>query len=53
MRFAFDLWSAADVRTHAGAIQARLKAGTMPCDWAWSAERVSLFERWIAEGCAD
>ena len=53
MRFAFDLWSAADVRTHARAIQARLKAGTMPCDGAWPAERVSLFERWIAEGCAD
>src|SRR5262249_3695532 len=32
MRFAFDLWSVADVRTRAHAIQARLKAGTMPCD---------------------
>jgi CDGSH-type Zn-finger protein/truncated hemoglobin YjbI len=53
MRFAFDLWSAADVRAHALAIQARLKAGTMPCDGAWPAERVALFERWVAEGCAD
>jgi CDGSH-type Zn-finger protein/truncated hemoglobin YjbI len=53
MRFAFDLWSVADVRTHARAIEARLKAGTMPCDGAWPAERVSIFERWIAEGCAD
>ena len=53
MRFAFDLWSVDDVRTHAPAILARLKAGTMPCDGAWPAERVSLFERWTAEGCAD
>ncbi|HJZ71846.1 MAG TPA: CDGSH iron-sulfur domain-containing protein [Vicinamibacterales bacterium] len=53
MRFAFDLWSVAEVRTHADAIQARLKAGTMPCDGAWPADRISLFERWIAEGCAD
>jgi CDGSH-type Zn-finger protein/truncated hemoglobin YjbI len=53
MRFAFDLWSVADVRTHARAIEARLKAGTMPCDGAWPAEKVSIFERWIAEGCAD
>jgi len=53
MRFAFDLWSVADVRTHAHAIQTRLKAGTMPCDGAWSTERISMFERWVAEGCAD
>jgi hypothetical protein len=53
MRFAFDLWSVADVRTHARAIQARLKAGTMPCDGAWPPERISLFDRWIAEGCVD
>jgi CDGSH-type Zn-finger protein/truncated hemoglobin YjbI len=53
MRFAFDLWSAADVRTHARAIQTRLQAGTMPCDGAWPAERIALFDRWIVEGCAD
>ena len=53
MRFAFDLWSVADVRTHARAIQARLKAGTMPCDGAWPAEKVATFERWVSEGCAD
>jgi hypothetical protein len=53
MRFAFDLWSVADVRSHARAIQVRLREGTMPCDGAWPAERISIFERWIAEGCAD
>jgi CDGSH-type Zn-finger protein len=53
MRFAFDLWSAADVRTHAQAIQARLRDGTMPCDGAWPAEKLAIFERWIAGGCAD
>ena len=53
MRFAFDLWSAPDVRTHAQAILARLRAGTMPCDGAWPAEKVATFERWVSEGCAD
>jgi truncated hemoglobin YjbI/CDGSH-type Zn-finger protein/ferredoxin len=48
MRFAFDLWSEEDVRTHAEAILARLKAGTMPCDGAWPADRVAIFERWAA-----
>ena len=53
MRFAFDLWSAGDVRTHARTILARLQAGTMPCDGAWPAEKVAIFERWISEGCVD
>jgi hypothetical protein len=53
MRFAFDLWSAPDVRSHAQAILARLRAGTMPCDGAWPAEKVAIFERWVSEGCAD
>ncbi|MHB8233195.1 MAG: CDGSH iron-sulfur domain-containing protein [Solirubrobacteraceae bacterium] len=48
MRFAFDLWSHADVSTNADAILERLKAGTMPCDGPWPGERVELFERWIA-----
>jgi len=50
MRFAFDLWSADDVFTHADAILARLNAGTMPCDGAWPAERVDVFRRWIDAG---
>ena len=35
MRRAFDLWSYADVQTHADAIAGRLKNGSMPCDGAW------------------
>ena len=50
MRFAFDLWSADDVSTHADAILARLNAGTMPCDGAWPADRVAVFRGWIDAG---
>lgn len=50
MRNAFDLWSYADVQTHAGAIAGRLKNGSMPCDGAWPRERVELFERWVEQG---
>ena len=50
MRGAFDLWSYDDVRSHADKIAARLRAGTMPCDGPWPAERVALFERWLSEG---
>ncbi len=52
MRFAFDLWSAGDVRAHADAILERLRAGTMPCDGGWPAERVEVFERWQRSGMA-
>jgi CDGSH-type Zn-finger protein/truncated hemoglobin YjbI/ferredoxin len=48
MRFAFDLWSHEDVRSHADAILARLQAGTMPCDGAWPPDRIEVFKRWIA-----
>ena len=47
---AFDLWSYADVRSHADAIASHLKDGSMPCDGAWPADRVEVFERWMAEG---
>jgi hypothetical protein len=50
MRRAFDLWSYADVQTHADAIAEHLKNGSMPCDGAWPPERVGLFERWVEEG---
>jgi hypothetical protein len=50
MRFAFDLWSAEDVSTHAETILERLEAGTMPCDGAWPADRVAVFRRWIDAG---
>lgn len=50
MRRAFDLWSYADVRTHAAAIAEQVKNGSMPCDGAWTPERVAVFERWVEEG---
>jgi hypothetical protein len=50
MRFAFDLWSADEVSTHAEAILERLEAGTMPCDGAWPADRVAVFRGWIDAG---
>jgi CDGSH-type Zn-finger protein/truncated hemoglobin YjbI len=50
MRFAFDLWNVDDVRQHAEAIRARLRSGTMPCDGAWPAQKVDVFERWLTTG---
>jgi hypothetical protein len=50
MRFAFDLWLYDDVSEHADAILERLRAGTMPCDGAWPAEQVDVFERWTTGG---
>jgi hypothetical protein len=53
MSFAFDLWDVGDVRSHADAILGRLQEGTMPCDGEWSADKVELFQRWIATGESD
>jgi CDGSH-type Zn-finger protein/truncated hemoglobin YjbI len=53
MSFAFDLWSSADVCSHAEDIVSRLRAGTMPCDGAWSQEKLDLFQRWIDGGCSE
>jgi CDGSH-type Zn-finger protein/truncated hemoglobin YjbI len=50
MSFAFDLWSADDVRAHADGILGRLRDGSMPCDGAWPAEQIDVFERWINTG---
>ncbi len=50
MRFAFDLWAAADVSGHGEEILARLRAGTMPCDGTWPAERIDLLARWLDAG---
>lgn len=47
MSFVFDLWSYADVKAHAPAILERLKNGTMPCDGAWPAEKLAVFQRWV------
>jgi hypothetical protein len=50
MKFAFDLWSYEDVKAHARPIVERLRAGTMPCDGAWSVEKIDAFQRWIDGG---
>ena len=50
MRFVFDLWSHADVSQHAESILHRLRSGSMPCDGAWPAEKVDVFERWATSG---
>jgi hypothetical protein len=50
MRFKFDLGSFEDVSTHADAILARLRSGTMPCDGAWPSTQVDLFEQWVRTG---
>jgi hypothetical protein len=50
MKFAFDLASYEDVRTHAEAIYSALAAGQMPCDGAWAAEDVRRFRSWLDTG---
>ena len=50
MRFAFDLWSYEDVRTHADSILERVRAGTMPCDGTWPPESIELFAAWVDSG---
>ncbi|MBV9446542.1 MAG: CDGSH iron-sulfur domain-containing protein [Streptosporangiaceae bacterium] len=53
MSFVFDLWSYADVSAHADGILDRLRNGTMPCDGAWPADRVAVFQRWTESGQAE
>ncbi len=50
MRFAFDLGSYDDVSANAEGILERLRAGDMPCDGAWPADRIDVFERWVRAG---
>jgi CDGSH-type Zn-finger protein/truncated hemoglobin YjbI len=50
MSFAFDLWSADDVRAHADQILARVRDGSMPCDGAWPPAQAGVFERWTKTG---
>jgi CDGSH-type Zn-finger protein len=50
MSFAFDLWSADDVRAHADGVLRRLRDGSMPCDGAWPAMQIDVFERWVNTG---
>jgi hypothetical protein len=50
MRRAFDLFDYADVAEHADAIVGALRSGKMPCDGAWPADQVDVFQRWINAG---
>jgi CDGSH-type Zn-finger protein len=50
MSFAFDLWSQADVQEHAADILERLRNGTMPCDGAWTQDKIEVFQRWTESG---
>ena len=50
MSFGFDLWSYDDVRARAAGILARLQDGSMPCDGAWPAARIEVFQRWTQTG---
>ncbi len=50
MSFAFDLWSHADVTSHAGEILRRLQDGSMPCDGGWDPGKVEVFKRWAETG---
>jgi CDGSH-type Zn-finger protein/truncated hemoglobin YjbI len=47
MKWAFDLWSYQDVVKHANSILQRLQKGSMPCDGAWSQEKVAVFQKWM------
>lgn len=50
MRRAFDLSDYADVAQHADAILEALQSGKMPCDGAWPADQVQIFQRWVDGG---
>jgi CDGSH-type Zn-finger protein/truncated hemoglobin YjbI/ferredoxin len=50
MKFAFDLWSHADVTANAEGILGRLADGSMPCDGAWPEEKIEAFRRWTETG---
>ena len=50
MRRAFDLSDYADVAEHADAILETLRSGKMPCDGAWPADQVQMFQRWVDGG---
>jgi len=50
MKFAFDLSSYDDVSQHADDILTRLQQGSMPCDGAWSEDRLTTFKRWVDAG---
>ncbi len=51
MSFAFDLWSFQEVGSRTAEILSRLRDGSMPCDGAWPAARIEVFQRWADTGC--
>ena len=46
----FDLWSYEDVVQNKDAILDRLTDGDMPCDGAWPAEQIEIFQAWVTAG---
>ena len=50
MKSKFNLADYNDVRQFADAIYSRLHSGSMPCDGAWSPDKVQLFKNWIDGG---
>jgi hypothetical protein len=50
--YGLDLSSYEDVRAQAGAIYARLKDGSMPCDGPWPVEQIELFKQWMDDRMA-
>jgi hypothetical protein len=52
MMFFVDLWSYDDVARESGAILARVRDGSMPCDGAWDDRRIALFQDWVEGGKA-
>jgi hypothetical protein len=50
MSFAFDLWLFEDVSPRAAEILSRLQDGSMPCDGAWEAAKIEVFQRWVDTG---
>ena len=46
-----DLYDYERVKDRAAEILERLADGSMPCDEAWPEDRVTLFRRWMDEGC--
>jgi hypothetical protein len=48
--YGLDLSSYADVKARASEIYEALANGSMPCDEAWTKERLELFKQWMDEG---
>jgi hypothetical protein len=42
--------SYANVKTNATSVLGRIRTGSMPCDGAWPAVKVAVFQRWTESG---